>query len=783
MSESPERPPLSTRAAKAARRWLPIAIIGVLLAGAGVAATFMLLVRPSSGPELTSKVPRDIDVYVEVPSVDRLVASLGKLRYLDVKKLDVDRWVKDAATETASSLDIPEGDAKKLLESVDAMGLALRLGAHDHEAAILVRFKSDAGTRLFLGSSRFVESDDAGTGGKRYFIDHPPEDKDGRSVPVHVGGSGPGRPIPSIGEKRGFFGLPLTGKEIVAHFKEERIVVLGHELLIDDIASVLKGKHSSLEENEGYQKAKKDLPRGVAAFAFVDTQVLSQFYGDDTDYFMKKPEPIVAALSFVDAGSRFTISGGLSGKMIPPTKAYTEPVKLSLAKRLPKETVGYLAASTKLDLRGDELEEMVLDKIDEAEPRSGKRIRADIAEAERDLGMRLTSIYDALGDEGIIAVAPAKSYKLDITKFPRIEQDYAVAYLQHVDDVESAKRIVRKAKETAFPQEEPGGGPPKQPYHVRADEEGGFSAEPDDPTRDPYVMAKIHGQYVMAAIGRREVCERFWTAFLEGTETLGDDDGHADALGAMPRDAHAYLWVDTAQLLAAALDANPGLVTDAQHYGLEPAAVKTTGEERLTTALSLGVRTDEDEVWRLRLDALNATEQIPVAAFVEFKQSQMRSRTVQARSIVQAIAAAANGAYRSNRFDWRNYTENPGSAGDRLCKTAAPVPAAVPVRTSYLPSDQPGEDWNSGDERTGWKCLKFALTAEQHFQFTYNVGGSYKGPARGGPDPGPAGFEVAAEGDQDGDGKTSLFTVTGTIDPTSGDLTLATTVFASDELE
>ena len=58
-----------------------------------------------------------------------------------------------------------------------------------------------------------------------------------------------------------------------------------------------------------------------------------------------------------------------------------------------------------------------------------------------------------------------------------------------------------------------------------------------------------------------------------------------------------------------------------------------------------------------------------------------------------------------------------------------------------------------------------------------------KGAARGGPDPGPNGFEVAAEGDLDGDGKTSLITITAAIDPITGRLEVAPTVFAVDELE
>lgn len=60
-------------------------------------------------------------------------------------------------------------------------------------------------------------------------------------------------------------------------------------------------------------------------------------------------------------------------------------------------------------------------------------------------------------------------------------------------------------------------------------------------------------------------------------------------------------------------------------------------------------------------------------------------------------------------------------------------------------------------------------------------GGPYKGPKRGGPDPGPDGFEASAEGGLDGNGKTSLFTRTGKI--MNGRLRIDTQVFISDEFE
>jgi len=98
-----------------------------------------------------------------------------------------------------------------------------------------------------------------------------------------------------------------------------------------------------------------------------------------------------------------------------------------------------------------------------------------------------------------------------------------------------------------------------------------------------------------------------------------------------------------------------------------------------------------------------------------------------------------------------------------LCASATPVPAKLPVRgEAHAPSSTSGEDFETGDATTGWKCLRFTVNEEIRFQYEYRQGGNYKGPARAGPDPGPDGFEVSAEADLDGDGKkTTLITVVG----------------------
>ncbi|MFT3764357.1 MAG: hypothetical protein QM820_02360 [Minicystis sp.] len=108
-----------------------------------------------------------------------------------------------------------------------------------------------------------------------------------------------------------------------------------------------------------------------------------------------------------------------------------------------------------------------------------------------------------------------------------------------------------------------------------------------------------------------------------------------------------------------------------------------------------------------------------------------------------------------------------------LCASALGVPVAgPPPAKKYQPSHSDFADFHTGDDTTGWKCLGFALVEPIHCRYSYGVGSGYVGPTVGGPNPGAMGFEVAAQGDSDGDGVRSTYTITGTIDPITGDIVL-----------
>jgi len=148
------------------------------------------------------------------------------------------------------------------------------------------------------------------------------------------------------------------------------------------------------------------------------------------------------------------------------------------------------------------------------------------------------------------------------------------------------------------------------------------------------------------------------------------------------------------------------------------------------------------------------------------------AKTSEAKNSLGAIGRDAIGAYER---------ETGPNAAHALCKSAQQVPATVPSGKKYQSSDKAGRDYETGSATAGWKCLKFAMQNPQYFQYDYRAGGNYKGPKRGLPDPGKDGFEASAEGDLDGDGKTSLFTLTGKV--VNGSVTLGTELNIADEFE
>ena len=137
-------------------------------------------------------------------------------------------------------------------------------------------------------------------------------------------------------------------------------------------------------------------------------------------------------------------------------------------------------------------------------------------------------------------------------------------------------------------------------------------------------------------------------------------------------------------------------------------------------------------------------------AYSGFTRYLAAAKGAEAKATVGAIARAAVAAYEQ---------EGPDPATPHvLCPSAAAVPADLRQVSGvkYMSKQSPGLDW----DEPGWRCLRFRMETPQYYQYQYNQGGNYLSSARA---PGPRGFEVAARGDLDGDGTTSLFTLTGEV--------------------
>jgi hypothetical protein len=152
------------------------------------------------------------------------------------------------------------------------------------------------------------------------------------------------------------------------------------------------------------------------------------------------------------------------------------------------------------------------------------------------------------------------------------------------------------------------------------------------------------------------------------------------------------------------------------------------------------------------------------------------SKTVEAKNSLSFIARGAIAAFE------REQVGVGGAVAHQLCESAQAVPVTVPKGGKYQAAAQEGRDYRTGSSVAGWKCLKFEMSGAQYYQYDYRRGGGYKGPARGGPNPGRDGFEISAEGDLDGDGKTSLFTIAGSVDRKTNSVKVGK-LFVVDELE
>jgi type IV pilus assembly protein PilA len=177
---------------------------------------------------------------------------------------------------------------------------------------------------------------------------------------------------------------------------------------------------------------------------------------------------------------------------------------------------------------------------------------------------------------------------------------------------------------------------------------------------------------------------------------------------------------------------------------------------------------------------------LAVLAMYGVTQYMASTKTAEAKQALGAISRNASEAH--GRVIAASQILKPGEqsaiSSNGLCASSIAVPLAGPApKSKYAPNNIPGKDFSSGDETTGWKCLRYEMTDPIAYQYQYLSGTGYVGPGVGGPDPGAAGYEAVARGDLDGDTVLSTFTITAQIDPTTRSLGRSTSIFTFEERE
>jgi hypothetical protein len=538
---------------------------------------------------------------------------------------------------------------------------------------------------------------------------------------------------------------------------------VGTEPFLTEVAQVIKGDAKPLSMSPSYKKDIASLSDEPRMFGYAPASAVKLVADRPNgqaivDGFLKDPGPFLMGVYTNEPGILMTIEGGAGGDKVPQVQVPAAP-KLDIGSKLPAETVGYVAYSTKLDMKGSEAWDKLVEVLESVDESAAADFEKEHAALKAKLGAGLADLVDALGDQGVVAFIPP-SGDLGIDRFEKLDpmKDGAVVLLNAVADAAKMKKIVagaRKASEldTSFIVTPAGDGG----FDAASKEEGG-----------PFVAVRYPEDHLFVGIGAEPLVKRALEAVEKGTNTLGSDKAHALGLSGIEGQPHVLSWFDVSRTLRPLLrDPALAAVGDLSEH------LVLTGDDRLTMTTALGLKA-EGKGYRYRLDMLNSMGVLPAVAIYGVRRYLASSKASEAKNTVGAIARGAAAAYER---------EHASGETHQLCKSAAPVPSFVPAAKKYQPKVTEGEDFETGDETTGWKCLKFAMTMPHYYQYGYTQGGPYKGPEVGGPDPGKDGFEAWAVGDLDGDGVTSLFTVTGTIDEATGNLKLNTQIFVHNEHE
>jgi type IV pilus assembly protein PilA len=160
------------------------------------------------------------------------------------------------------------------------------------------------------------------------------------------------------------------------------------------------------------------------------------------------------------------------------------------------------------------------------------------------------------------------------------------------------------------------------------------------------------------------------------------------------------------------------------------------------------------------------------------------AKAAEAIQSVGHISRSAHASFERELMAAQNVAEGAESmqAAHLLCESAQPVPGFVPAGKKYQPTTGTNQDFDTGSDSVGWRCLRFRIYHPIYHQHMYTKGSSPAAPNNTAKCAGPC-YEAACRGDLNNNGTYSVFARTGFINTATGRLKEATVVYIEMEAE
>ncbi|HEY6078075.1 MAG TPA: hypothetical protein VIW29_04695 [Polyangiaceae bacterium] len=564
----------------------------LFLIGSAVGA-YLLFFAGGSPIKIASAMPRDSELMLELGSLPQLVADFKDVEYLDTSLRDDKRVFDDTADSIAKAFDISLDDARAFILASRSAGFAARKLAGSLEGALVIGFSSKGAVEGLLKSPRFIASGALGQTGKRYQL----------TRKVLQSSVGQDVLLKSLADSE--LG---TGKELLVWFPDHKLLTLGSEVFLTDLAKVLEQGAASIESNPSFQAATKDFDAKARLTAFLDPTVLANIEDPKlkelVDGYFKPAGPMTGSLSVKPAGFITSFTGRIIGSKLPKGSAYAPPTKLELPARLPVETFAYLAVQTQTKLSGAELQKQLLEQLQAADPRSKREAEQGLQQLEQLLGVSVATLIDGLGSEAVLALGASPELALDAALLgdgTQAASKLSVTWAQQLKDETEYKRLAAQLKTKVLS---------KMREVILTEDGPGFSLAPRGAPLAVGLRVKFFDKHLFISAGGNALCDRAEAAFSKSDRALKDDAAHQAALAALPDTQHFRLWVDTGRI-AETLFRNPLLRARATEAGVQLEKFRLGGPQRVTSALS--VRSEvQNEVWTYRIDALNLQALAPL---------------------------------------------------------------------------------------------------------------------------------------------------------------------------